>query len=68
MESKLVGAPILSVILIPLPTLQGSPPSLSQNKEGSWWHGLVRRHWKLSQNNLHSRENVGGRESLVKRE
>lgn len=26
MESKLVGAPILSVTLIPLLTLQGSPP------------------------------------------
>lgn len=34
MESKLVGAPILSVILIPLPTLQGSPPHKTRRVAG----------------------------------
>lgn len=45
MESKIVGAPILSVIVIPLPTLQSSLPHYHKTRRvagGMGWLGDTR--------------------------
>lgn len=41
MESKIVGAPILSVILISLPTLQGSHPHCDKTRRVAGGMGLL---------------------------
>lgn len=41
MESKIVGAPILSVILIPLPTLQGNSPHCHKTRRVAGGMGLL---------------------------